>query len=211
MARIFTDTNQPSVVAVLTSDEIAQVQRQSQAVANAAQANAIAANQFVYVAAFDGTNNDKNNLGLSGSTLSTNVAVISDMVVGARATNENLGGAYFAGVGDHGTPFFSPVIPTGTVIEKAERAYTNFADQASAWLRDNPGGSVTTAITAFSRGYGSAAVFSQSLFERGLVAPDGLPRAGRDGDGQTLSAEVNGGRRRMEKTADGHEQLALEI
>jgi len=60
---------------------------------------------------------------------------------------------------------------TQQVINAAENAYIDMGFQASAWLKSNPGGDVTAAITAFSRGDASAAIFSQMLYVRGLIDP----------------------------------------
>jgi len=52
------------------------------------------------------------------------------------------------------------------------QAYDDFAEAATRWLRDNRDGSVTAVMTSFSRGGASAAIFSQLLYERGLVDPE---------------------------------------
>jgi hypothetical protein len=59
------------------------------------------------------------------------------------------------------------------VTDHADRAYTDFVVRASAWLSRHPGGRVCAAITGFSRGCASAAIFSQRLNEKGLSDPAG--------------------------------------
>ena len=161
--------NDASVAGVLSPTQLAQAQSQSQAITNAAKTGAITSSQFVYFAAFDGTNNDKNHLDIGGNPMSTNVAQLFDQL----AQTTNFKGGYFSGVGTPGTPFGSSAVPTKGIVEIAERAYSDFAEKAAAWLTapGNAGGSVTTALTSFSRGYGSAAMFSQMLYERGLKDP----------------------------------------
>jgi hypothetical protein len=110
--------------------------------------------QFVFFAAFDGTNNDKNNVALSGNPQSTNVAQLFDQVSNANSTNANVGKGYYAGPGTGGTLTASSWLPpqvTQQVIDTAVQAYNDFADQASKWLKANPGGTVTTMLTSFGR------------------------------------------------------------
>ena len=85
--------NQASIAGVLTTEQVSQAQSQSQAITTAAHTGAITSNQFVYLAAFDGANNDKSRLDIGGNPLSTNVAQLSDQFV--ESTNAQVG--YFSG------------------------------------------------------------------------------------------------------------------
>ena len=77
------------------------------------------------------------------------------------------------GVGTNGTFDMSAAFADARVEENAQQAYAQFADAAAAWLDKNPGGSVTTAITAFSRGGPTGIRFAQLLNEKGLTLSDG--------------------------------------
>ena len=65
-----------SIDRYLDADEIAQTKKQIDVMARVNQGTAPA--KFVFFAAFDGTNNDKDNLKLSGSPYQTNVANLFD-------------------------------------------------------------------------------------------------------------------------------------
>jgi hypothetical protein len=57
---------------ILNAAEIARAQQQALNVANSVKA-AVSAGSFVFFAGFDGTNNNRDNLALSGTTQSTAV------------------------------------------------------------------------------------------------------------------------------------------
>lgn len=140
---------------------------------DAAQLNAIAASgDFVFFAAFDGTNNDLNN---AQDPKNTNVAQLYLQAQNVQAASPHLSANYYPGPGTKGSlerSSWEHAAVTAQVIATAKRAYDDFTEQASAWLRRNPGKRVTTALTCFSRGCASAAIFSQMLFEKGLVNPE---------------------------------------
>lgn len=162
-----------SIVQTLTPEQINLALQQAQAIANTATP-VVQPNQFTFFAGFDGTNNDRNDLAQSGDPQMTNAAQLFEQVDSTRSLNRNLGTGYYAGPGADGTlpasEVLSPLV-TQQVINTANRAYNEFAFQAAEWLDTNPGGSVTTMVTAFSRGGATAAVFSQLLYEKGLVDP----------------------------------------
>lgn len=56
-------------------------------------------------------------------------------------------------------------------IATAQLAYNDFATQAHDWLNTHPAGNITSMITSFSRG-AAAAIFSQMLYENGLIYTD---------------------------------------
>jgi hypothetical protein len=66
-----------------------------------------------------------------------------------------------------------PTQVTQQAFNTANAAYDQFARQAAAWLDTNPGGSVTAMMGCFSRGCASGVIFSQLLWEKGLVTADG--------------------------------------
>lgn len=147
-------------------------QQQARALVNAADPAVIRAGTFVYFAAFDGTNNDLTN---TGNIFNTNVAQLYGQVESAAASNPDLRAGYYPGPGTPGTLNKSDWLDTAVtqqVINAADQAYEDFAFNASAWLENHPGAAVTAMVAGFSRGNASAAIFSQMLFERGLVDPN---------------------------------------
>ena len=151
---------------------LSTAQEQVRAIANAARPGAISSdNQLVFFAAFDGTNND---LEIVGHGQNTNVAQLFLQAQAAEEGNPDLQANYYPGPGTKGTLRKSDWLNdrvTKQVKATAKKAYDDFARQASAWLEENPGGTVTVAITSFSRGVASAAIFTQLLNEKGLIDP----------------------------------------
>lgn len=127
---------------------------------------------FVFFAAFDGTNNDKDSV--PRGELCTNVAQLWKQYEGQRGTDrdQRFGGGYYKGPGSPGTLSESSWLPERVkeqVIEAADDAYHDFCRQASA---SGDWSCVAVVITSFSRGGASAAIFAQMLYEKGLVHPD---------------------------------------
>lgn len=131
--------------------------------------------QFVFFAAFDGTNNDRLNLSLSGTPQQTNAAQLFDQVDSQRAVDSRLRTGYFAGVGcggELGSFDARSSNPTPYIVATAERAYQVFAREASRWLEEGPStrllDGVCVAITGYSRGAGAAVQFARLVNDRGL-------------------------------------------
>jgi hypothetical protein len=125
-----------------------------------------------FFAAFDGTNNDLNNV---QDPNNTNAVQLYLQARKAQETRPHLAACYYPGPGTKGSLEHSSwehAAVTAQVIATAKRSYDDFTEQASAWLKRNPGKPVTTALACFSRGCASAAIFSQMLFEKGLVNPE---------------------------------------
>lgn len=165
-----------AVAGGLNSQQAEHARRQARAIAEAAEVGAVRENQFVFLANFDGTRNDKTDLARSGNPLSTNVGAISNQAERTEEDNPegNFKTGYYKGHGTEGALIASDWYPgqvTQETINMAKRAYTEFAEQASAWLKKHPDGDVTTAITAFSRGSATAAVFTHLLYRDGLIDP----------------------------------------
>jgi|JI10StandDraft_1071094.scaffolds.fasta_scaffold143859_3 hypothetical protein len=80
---------------------IATAQTQAAAIASAAQVATIKANQFVFFAAFDGTNNNRDDVLRSGSLQDTNVAQLETQIKEAStgSNNENVRTGYYPGPG----------------------------------------------------------------------------------------------------------------
>ncbi len=88
--------------------------------------------QFVFFAAFDGTNNDKDNA--PAGEQSTNVWQLYQQVVQTDNTKKR----YYPGPGTSAALRHSSWLPsavTQQVINAAEQAYTEFAEYASEWVK----------------------------------------------------------------------------
>ena len=154
-----------------TTAQIANAQSQANAIGSASTLT-VPKNTFVFFAGFDGTNNIASNPGYSGDPQSTAVGALTKQVADVNPTGSNVAVGYYAGVGTPGTSLGSSVLPTSQSIETAQRAYNDYAQAAYDWLADNPGGNVTAMMASFSRGSIEASIFSQMLFENGLVYTD---------------------------------------
>jgi hypothetical protein len=156
----------------LQQDILTTAQQQVRAIVDAARPDVVSTNnQFVFFAAFDGTKND---LTTSGHAKNTNVAQLFTQADAATKAIPNLHANYYAGPGTPGTLTESAWLDkavTDQVKIAAEKAYADFARQASLWLETHPGGSATAVLTSFSRGVASAAIFSQLLNDKGLINP----------------------------------------
>jgi hypothetical protein len=159
----------------LNASQIASIQSGNQATCDGITVpqGITARTSFVYFAAFDGTNNDKDNV--PRGELCTNVAQLWQQYDAGRAAapaGTAFGGGYYKGPGAQGTLSQSAALPervTEQVIVAAEDAYHNCCSQAVA---AGAGQDVAVVLTSFSRGGASAAIFSQMIFERGLLNPD---------------------------------------
>lgn len=87
--------------AVAGTASLVDVLQQKQAIIDAAQVGIIGANQFIYVANFDGTNNTL--VPTNGDIQNTNVAQLHLQASAASQSNSNIQSGYFAGPGTEGT------------------------------------------------------------------------------------------------------------
>jgi len=134
--------------------------------------------EFVFFAAFDGTNNDKDDLG--GDRQSTNVGQLWDQYVAGEGPRDNLGGHYAPGLGTRGRPTRDTWLPAAVTAEVQRIAASTlgvFSAQVRAWRETHPGGAVKVVLASFSRGSASAAVFAQMLARDGVPATAGGGKA----------------------------------
>lgn len=155
-------------VKILNPEEVSSAQAQGNQIAASAN-NVVSDKTFVFFAAFDGTNNTKADPSFSGDKFKTAVGQLSEQVYQAHGGNVKVG--YYEGVGTPGTEPDSFIFPAVQAISTAKQAYDEFARAATDWKKENPDGEVTTMLTSFSRGSAAAAIFSQMLYENGLVDP----------------------------------------
>lgn len=165
-----------STSAPLTTTQIQDAQNKADALAGAGT-NVIRNGQFVFFAAFDGTNNIRSDPDYSDDRQMTSLGQIWGQYEELNLDNPT--GGYYPGPGTPGTLLHSSFNPT-TVTEQiqvtADKAYQDFREQALNWLAADTSHSVSD-ITAIamggSRGGATAVVFTQLLAERGLTAADG--------------------------------------
>ncbi len=127
----------------------------------------------LYVAALDGTGNDK----LGNPQHETNVGLISDQIKRLKeSSNSRISGGYVPGPGTQRDPPFAHVADGArgyTVDERAEEMYKKFIDQAWKWKREDPDAEIRLVSVSFSRGCEEAALFARLVEERGIQNPAG--------------------------------------
>jgi Ca2+-binding RTX toxin-like protein len=165
-----------SISAPLSAAEIQAAQQMANAITHMGT-RTVQEGQFVFFAAFDGTNNIKDDPGYSGDQQSTSVGQMWDQY--RERTGDSGSGQYYAGPGTPGTLNGSSFLPsqvTAQIHATVNQAYTDFEREARAWLASDPTRSpddIRVMATGFSRGGAIAVVFTQELAKRGLTAADG--------------------------------------
>lgn len=164
-----------NVAGQLSSSQVEILKQQYQSQLNSSAANVVSKGQFVFMAAFDGTNNDKSNPAASGDVQDTNVAQLWHQAY--QVHSNDLESKYYAGVGTaEAGGKIGAAFPTDQIRTNAEKAYKDFVHSAELWLITNPtktAKDIFLSTVSASRGYGSAAELMQMVGERGLVANDG--------------------------------------
>lgn len=167
-----------SISSPLTQSEIQAAQQKANAITNLG-IKAIQEGQFVFFAAFDGTNNVKDDPAFSGDPQSTSVGQIWQQADSQKSTNPNLRAEYYPGPGTPGSltgsSWNDPQV-TKQIKLTVTLAYRDFEREARAWLDADPSRSpddICAVAMGFSRGGATAVVFTQELAARGLTAADG--------------------------------------
>lgn len=158
-----------AVVKILNSSEIEQAKKEAAAIARAGKPSLSSATA-IYFVAFDGTDNDRDHL--SRGMQCSNVAQL-EYQVSAKAADSHgrLASRYYPGVSG-----FAGVFPTLEAARIAEKAYVDFCHQVRLWGATPAGAGdlhIGLALTSFSRGFASAAAFSQLVFEYGVPGDNG--------------------------------------
>lgn len=127
----------------------------------------------LFVAALDGTGNDK----IQDPEHETNVGQISDQIALLnKAGNHRIGYGYVAGPG---TQQYAPLtrvldVKDGSTVDaRAEAMYKQFIEQASDWRQQDPDAQIRLAAVGFSRGAEEVALFTRIVEERGIQDRDG--------------------------------------
>jgi hypothetical protein len=170
-----------TVTGYLSAEETQHLADTRTAMSRLASGEGLPSRKFAFLATFDGTNNNKDNIPLSGSPYQTNVANIFDQ--GKANENDNLQVRYYPGVGtggENGNLWDAAFSPTKAVHFAAEKALKEFTQAADDYLKANKDSNpapthadLSASAVGFSRGSPTAIVFTQQLNERGLVLPDG--------------------------------------
>jgi multidrug efflux pump subunit AcrA (membrane-fusion protein) len=110
-----------SIATNLTPNQVLATQNVASQMA-ASSVNTLSTTGFVYVATFDGTNNNKNNLSLSATTQSTNVGVISDLGIEAQKINSN----YLLSAATNEKLALNPGMIVSAVIHQGQRTVMEY-------------------------------------------------------------------------------------
>lgn len=135
----------------------------------------------LYVAAFDGTGNDRANPRLGPKT---NVALIHEQLLMAAPGNPQIRSGYVPGPGTSGGKLSRAwdALTGRSYDARLEEMYLLFCVQAKKWLDENPDARISLANVGFSRGAEQAAGFARMVHERGIRDPTGVEvERGRDG------------------------------
>jgi len=165
-----------NVAGFLNTNQIDQLKKQYQDQINTTPTNLVKPGDLVYLVAFDGTFNDKDNLSLSGNALSSNTAQLWQQADTAKTSN--FVSKYYPGVG---TPASGGIVgaafPTDQLISNAQKAYNDFSFYLKNWLLSNPNKTaddVKVFMVDGSRGFASSLMFSQMLYETSLKLSNGV-------------------------------------
>lgn len=127
----------------------------------------------LFLAAFDGTGNDKTH----DRGHETNVGLISDQIEALNSDgNARVVSGYVPGAGTQRDRPMARLLDGATgssVEERAEQMYKQFIDQAKRWQREDAQIQIRVASVSFSRGGETDAIFARLVEERGIQDPAG--------------------------------------
>lgn len=127
--------------------------------------------KYVYVASFDGTWNDRENV--RPDETPTSPAQLEAAL--SKHYDSNLAGNYYHGVGTRENAIMRIIDGmTGNGTEqRAESAFKDFQKQAQDWIKSDPEAQIQVFTMGFSRGSASARHFLNLVDERGVPADAG--------------------------------------
>lgn len=133
----------------------------------------------LYVAAFDGTGNDK----YKDPLHETNVGRIYDQIDGNNDRRIQAGYVPGPGTEDEKLERIYDGATGHTYEPRLEEMYKKFIEQAKKWTTEDPQADIRLAETGFSRGASEAAGFARMVHERGIQDPTGAEYT-KDAKGQ---------------------------
>lgn len=144
----------------------------------------------VFVAAFDGTGNDKDQ---TPREEWTNVALAFEQLNQheKRAPTGTIGTHYVKGVGTQNNEAIK-TLDGGLGYDygwRMEEMYYEFIKQAKTWRDADPKAEISLASIGFSRGAVTAAMFTRMVEERGIQDPDGM-KFDRDDEGRITGMQA---------------------
>lgn len=128
--------------------------------------------EYLYVASFDGTGNDK----YKDPAHETNVGKIDGRIQELRwAPGAQISGDYVAGPGTQDNALTRALdgMQGSTYETRIEEMYKKFIEQVAKWKQADPDAEVRLADIGFSRGGEEAAGFARLVHERGIQDPAG--------------------------------------
>lgn len=128
--------------------------------------------EYLYVASFDGTGNDK----YKDPAHETNVGKIDGRIQELRwAPGARISGDYVAGPGtqDEALTHVLDGMQGTTYNARIEEMYKKFIEQVERWKQADPEAQIRLADIGFSRGGEEAAGFARLVHERGIQDPAG--------------------------------------
>lgn len=141
----------------------------------------------VYVAAFDGTWNDRKKLERDWNGMPTESCTLVAEFERNLPKTSVLKSDYYEGVGTRTNYFMSKL--QGAMgwgaLERAERAYRQFIEQVEKWRKEDPDIQVHVHTMSFSRGGGSALHFLNMVDRQGA-----RPVAGGEFDGKPIPTDL---------------------
>lgn len=124
----------------------------------------------LFVAAFDGTGNDKD----KDPNHATNVARINDQIATGDDSRIQVGYVPGPGTQDNVLARTWDGMTGNTYDARLEQMYDKLVTQAKEWKAQDPNADIRVADIGFSRGAEQAAGFARLVHERGIVDPDSL-------------------------------------
>lgn len=128
--------------------------------------------EYLYVASFDGTGNDK----FKDPDHKTNVARIDDHIgTLKRDGHAHIDGYYVGGPGTQDNALTRALdgMQGSTYETRIEEIYKKFIEQVAKWKQADPDAEIRLADIGFSRGGEEAAGFARLVHERGIQDPAG--------------------------------------
>lgn len=129
--------------------------------------------EYLFVGVFDGTNQTKDLMeNARKGEVRTAVGYLADEIE-AAGRKHGIAVGYQTGVGVDGNMFdrLGGLARGGGAIDKIERQYQAFCEQAAEWRKQDPQAQLRVVGMGFSRGGDQAAAFMRMVHDRGVLKP----------------------------------------